>query len=195
MALRDRELITPAPTLTSLQEISGPAVIAMLMAAGIVVVDAVVGGSLVFIGLLAIPPVVAAMSASLPETAVVAAFALVLGFLSPLWGGMDDGQRWVSAAVIVAGAACGIWVASLRARLNREQAASELLAEAGSLMEDALDQHQRAQHLARLAVPTLGDVAMVDVVNSDGAIERMAAQSGGSPAAGNFAKLRPRGAT
>jgi serine phosphatase RsbU (regulator of sigma subunit) len=190
MALRDRELITPAPTLTTLQEISGPAVIAMLMAAGIVVVDALVGGNLVFIGLLAIPPVVAAMSASLPETAVVAAFALVLGFLSPLWGGMDDGQRWVSAAVIVAGAICGIWVASLRARLNREQAASELLAEAGALMEDALDQHQRAEHLARLAVPTLGDVAMVDVVNSDGVIERMASQSGGSPVAEIFANLR-----
>jgi serine phosphatase RsbU (regulator of sigma subunit) len=190
MALRDRELITPAPTLTSLQEISGPAVIAMLMAAGIVVVDALVGGNLVFIGLLAIPPVVAAMSASLPETAVVAAFALVLGFLSPLWGGMDDGQRWVSASVIVAGAGCGIWVASLRARLNREQAASELLAEAGALMEDALDQNQRAQHLARLAVPTLGDVAMVDVVNSDGLIERMAAQSGGSPVAEIFVNLR-----
>jgi serine phosphatase RsbU (regulator of sigma subunit) len=190
MALRDRELITPPPTLASLQEISGPAIIAMLMAAGIVVVDAVVGGTLVFIGLLAIPPVVAAMSASLPETAVVAAFVLVLGFLSPLWGGLDEGQRLVSAAVIVAGAACGIWVATLRARLNREQAASELLAEAGALMEDALDQNQRAQHLARLAIPTLGDVAMVDMVSSDGQIERVAAQSGGSPVAEIFASLR-----
>jgi serine phosphatase RsbU (regulator of sigma subunit) len=190
MALRDRELITPPPTLSSLQQISGPAAIAMLMAAAIVVVDAVVGGRLVFIGLLAIPPVIAAMSASLPETAVVAVFAIVLGFLSPLWSGIDEGQRWVSAAVIVAGAGCGIWVASLRARLNREQAASELLAEAGALMEDALDQDQRARHLARLAVPRLGDVAMVDMVTSEGLIERMAAQSGGSEVAEVFVSLR-----
>ena len=189
MAPRDRELITPPPTLSSLQQISGPAVIAMLMAAAIVVVDAMVGGQLVFIGLLAIPPVVAAMSASLPETAVVAVFAIVLGLLSPLWGGME-GQRWVSAAVIIAGAGCGIWVASLRARLNREQAASELLAEAGALMEDALDPDQRARHLARLAVPTLGDVAMVDMVTADGLIERMAAQSGGSEVAEIFVSLR-----
>jgi len=125
MPSRDRELITPAPTLSGLQEISGPALVAMLLAAAIVVVDAVVGGSLVFIGLLAIPPVIAAMNASLPETAVVAVFCVVLALLSPLWGGIDEGQRWVSSAVVLAGAACGIWVADLRARLNRETAASE----------------------------------------------------------------------
>jgi serine phosphatase RsbU (regulator of sigma subunit) len=190
MPPRDRELITPPPTLTSLQEISGPALIAMLLATAIIVVDAVVGGQLVFIGLLALPPVIAAMSASLPETAIVAVFSIALAFLSPLWGGIDDGQRWVSAAVVIAGAMCGIWVADLRARLNREQAASELLAEAGALMEDALDQRQRALHLARLAVPTLGDVAMVDILTPDGVIERLAAQSGGSEVAEVFVTLR-----
>src|SRR5829696_3834891 len=190
MALRDRELIRPAPTLANLQELSGPALIAMLMAAAIVVVDAVVGGRLVFIGLLAIPPVVAAMSASLPETAVVAVFCIVLALLSPLWGGIDGGQRWVSGAVVLSGALCGAWMAGLRARLDRETAASELLAEAGALMEDALDQKQRATHLAGLAVPTLGDVAMVDMLTSDGTIERMAAQSGGSEVAEVFVKLR-----
>jgi serine phosphatase RsbU (regulator of sigma subunit) len=190
MAPRDRELITPPPTLTSLQEISGPAVIAMLLATAIIVLDAVIGGTPVFIGLLAVPPVIAAMNASLPETAVVAVFSVVLAFLSPLWGGIDDGQRWVSAAVVIAGAICGVWVASLRARLNREQAASELLAEAGALMEDALDQRQRASHLARLAVPALGDVAMVDMLSPEGVIERMAAQSGGSEVAEVFARLR-----
>jgi serine phosphatase RsbU (regulator of sigma subunit) len=190
MPLRDRELTTPQPTLTSLQEISEPALIAMLLATAIIVVDAVAGGQPVFIGLLAIPPVIAARSASLPETAVVAVFCVVLAALSPLWGGFDDGQRWVSAAVVVAGALGGIWFASLKARLNRETAASELLAEAGALMEDALDQKQRAGHLVTLAVPALGDVAMVDMVTPDGLIERFAAQSAGSPVAEMFAKLR-----
>jgi serine phosphatase RsbU (regulator of sigma subunit) len=190
MPLRDRELITPPPTLSSLQEISGPALIAMLVAAAVVVLDAVVGGGLVFIGLLFIPPLIAAMAASRPETAVVAVFCVVLALLSPLWGGFDDGQRWVSAAVVIAGAVCGIWIAGLRTGLNREQAASELLAEAGGLMEDALDQKQRAAHLARLAVPTLGDVAMVDIVSPEGTIERVAAQSGGSEVADAFVKLR-----
>jgi serine phosphatase RsbU (regulator of sigma subunit) len=187
--LRDRELTTPQPTLTSLQEISGPAVIAMLLATAIIVVDAVLAGP-VFIGLLAIPPVIAATSASFPETAVVAVFCVVLAALSPLWSNLDDGQRWVSGAVVVAGALGGIWFASLRARLNRETAASELLAEAGALMEDALDQKQRAGHLAKLAVPALGDVAMVDMTTPDGTIERFAAQSAGSQVAEVFAKLR-----
>lgn len=190
MTPRDRELISPPPTLTGLQELSGPALIAMLLAAAIVLVDAVVGGQLVFIGLLAIPPVIAAMSASHPETAVVSVFCIVLALLSPLWGGIDEGQRWVSGAVVLAGAACGLWVAGLRARLDRETAASELLAEAGALMEDALDQRQRALHLARLAVPTLSDVAMVDMINSEGLIERMAAQSAGSEVAEIFIRLR-----
>jgi serine phosphatase RsbU (regulator of sigma subunit) len=190
MALRDRELITPQPTLSSLQDLSGPALIAMLLATAIIAADAATTDRLVFIGLLAIPPVIAAMSASLPETAVVAAFCIVLALLSPLWSGFADGQRLVSAAVVIAGALGGIWVAALRARLNRETAASELLAEAGGLMEDALDQRQRAGHLARLAVPTLGDVAMVDLLTSRGLIERVAAQSDRSEVAERFVKLR-----
>ncbi|HSD25032.1 MAG TPA: SpoIIE family protein phosphatase [Solirubrobacterales bacterium] len=190
MPLRDRELITPAPTLSNLQEISAPALIAMLVATAIVVVDAMTSQSLVFIGLLAIPPVIAATSSSLPETAVVAVFCVVLALLSPLWGGIAEGERWVSAAVVLAGAACGIWVANLRARLAREIAASELLAEAGALMEDALSQRERAQHLVALAVPSLGDVAMVDMLTSEGLIERMAAQSGGSEVAEAMVNLR-----
>ncbi|HEY6672946.1 MAG TPA: GAF domain-containing SpoIIE family protein phosphatase [Solirubrobacterales bacterium] len=190
MPLTERELISPQPSLASLRDLSGAALIAMLLASAVVVVDAVTTDTLVFIGLLAIPPVIAATSGSRPETAVVAVFCIVLAALSPLWGGTGDGQRWVSGAVVVAGALCGLWFASLRARLDRETAASELLAEAGSLMEDALDQRQRAGHLARLAVPILGDIAMVDMLSPDGLIERVAAQSAGSEVDEVFVKLR-----
>jgi serine phosphatase RsbU (regulator of sigma subunit) len=190
MSPRDRELITPPPTLSGLQEISGPALIAMLLAVAIAVVDAVTPNSLVFIGLLAIPPVIAARTASLPETVVVAVFCAVLAALSPLWGDFELDQRLVSGSVVIAGGLGGIWFASLRARLDRETAASQLLAEAGALMEDALNQNDRAQHLARLAVPSLGDVAIVDLLTPDGQIERMAAQSGGSEVADVFVKLR-----
>jgi serine phosphatase RsbU (regulator of sigma subunit) len=189
-SLRDRELTTPPPTLTNLQDLSGMALLAMLLAAAIVVVDAVTPQGLVFIGLLAIPPVIAATSASLPETAVVAVFCLVLAALTPLWGGFADGQRWVSFAVVIAGGLGGLWFANLRVRLDRETAASELLADAGALMEDALDQRQRATHLATLAVPTLGDVSMVDMLNSEGVIERFAAKSSGSEVADVFVNLR-----
>jgi serine phosphatase RsbU (regulator of sigma subunit) len=191
MPLTDRELISSPPTASRLPELSGPALIAMLMATAIVVLDAALGGRPVFIGLLVIPPVIAAMSASLPETAVVAAFCVVLAVLSPLWnGGIDGGQRLVAIAIDVSGALGGVWVASLRARLNREQTASELLAEAAGLMEDALDHRQRAEHLAKLAVPALGDVAMVDMITPEGLIERVGAQGRGTDVAELFVELR-----
>jgi serine phosphatase RsbU (regulator of sigma subunit) len=57
-------------------------------------------------------------------------------------------------------------------------------------MEDALDQVQRAQHLANLAVPALGDVAMVDMLTPEGTIERMASVSTGTKVADVFANMR-----
>ena len=191
MPLRDRELVSRPPTLAGLQELSGPALIAMLLASAIAVLDGVTSNQLVIVGLLAIPPVIAAMSASLPETAVVAAFCLVLALLSILWGqGIDHGQRLVALTTVSAGALVGLWVASLRIRLNREQAASELLADAGALMEDALDQRERAQHLANLAVNGLGDLAMVDLVMPDGSIQRLAARGRDTELADLFVRLR-----
>lgn len=191
MPARDRELVTPPPTLAGLQELSGPALIAMVMASAIAVLDGLVTNQLVIIGLLAIPPVIAAMSASLPETAVVAVFCLVLGAISIIWTqGIDGGQRLVALTTICAGSLVGLWVAGLRLKLNREQAASELLADAGALMEDALDQKQRAQHLAELAITGLGDVAMVDMVMADGSIQRMAARARDAKVADLFMELR-----
>jgi serine phosphatase RsbU (regulator of sigma subunit) len=191
MPVGERDLVNPPPSLARLQELSGPALIAILVASAIAVVDEILAPSPVLIGLLAIPPVIAAMSSSLPETAVVGGFCLTLSVLSLLWGGgAESGQRVVSMGVAIAGSLAGLWAASLRTRLDREQAASELLADAGALMEDALDQTDRAQHLANLAVPSLGDVAMVDMVQADGSILRVAARSRGTEVADIFVRLR-----
>src|SRR4051795_5051317 len=191
MPLRDRELVNRPPTLAGLQELSSPALIAMVMASVVAVVDGLASNQLVIVGLLAIPPVIAAMSASRPETAVVATFCIVLALLSILWNqGIDGGQRLVALTTVSSGALAGLWVAGLRLKLNREQAASELLADAGALMEDALDQRQRAQHLAELAINGLGDVAMVDMLMPDGSIQRMAARGRDSEVADLFVSLR-----
>jgi serine phosphatase RsbU (regulator of sigma subunit) len=191
MPVGDRELVNPPPNLASLQALSGPALVAMVVASVVAVLDGLVGSTVVLIGLLAIPPVLAAMSASLPETAVVGAFCLVLAVLSLLWHqAVDVDQYAIALTTVVAGVLVGLWVATLRVTLNREQAASELLADAGALMEDALDRKQRAQHLADLAVPTLGDVAMVDMLQADGSIQRVAARSNGTEVAELFIQLR-----
>jgi serine phosphatase RsbU (regulator of sigma subunit) len=187
----ERELVRPPPTLAGLKEISRPALLAMLMAGMIATLDGLAGPQAVLAGLLAIPPVVAAASASLPETGVVGAICLVLVVLSGTWNeNLDTSQYLVSIGTVIAGGLAGLWVATLRVNLVREQVASELLADAGSLMEAALDQKERAERLAELAVPALGDVAMVDMLVMDGSIVRMAARSGNSEVAEVFTKLR-----
>ena len=81
-------------------------------------------------------------------------------------------------------------MASLRVDLKRERDAAELLGDAGALIEDTLEQTERAEHLAELAVPALGDVAMVDMLDEDGSIVRMASKSRDPEVAEAFAKLR-----
>lgn len=182
----------PPPSLGSLEEISPVALLAMSMAGVIATVDGVTGGDVVLMGLLAIPPVIAAASTSLPETGVVSFVSIVLAILSALWNqNIDSTVFAVELLTVFAGAVAGLWVASLRGDLGREQAAAELLGEAGGLMEDVLDQAERAEHLVNLAVPALGDVAMVDMLD-DGEIVRVASKSRGSKVAEVFTRLRSK---
>lgn len=187
----ERELVKPPPTLASLEEISGPALLAMAIAGTIAVLDGVSDRTVLLIGLLAIPPVVAAISASVPETGIVAAGCLVLAVLSGLWNAnLGSSEYTVGVLTVAAGGVAGLWVASLRLDLHREQQAAEVLAEAGMLLNAALDQRECAGHLTQLAVPALGDVAMVDMLAPDGAIVRLAARSRGSEVADLFLELR-----
>jgi serine phosphatase RsbU (regulator of sigma subunit) len=164
----------------------------MLAASVIAILDGLAGESAHIIGLLAIPPVIAALSASRPEAAVVGALCLVLAVLSGTWNtNFDSAQFFVSVFTVVMGGLVGLWVASLRTHLNHEQMASELLADAGALMEDALNQEDRAKHLTELAVPALGDIAMVDMLDANGQIVRMAAKdNNGRGVVEDFLKLR-----
>jgi serine phosphatase RsbU (regulator of sigma subunit) len=163
----------------------------MFAASVIAVLDGVADESAHVIGLLAIPPVIAALNASRPETAMVGALCIVLAVLSGTWNtNLDSAQFFVSVFTVIAGCMVGLWVASLRTNLNRERTASEILADAGALMEDALNQPERAEHLADLAVPALGDVAMVDMLDSNGQIVRMAAKGNEAEMIDDFLKLR-----
>jgi serine phosphatase RsbU (regulator of sigma subunit) len=185
--------VKPPPTLTSLEEISRPALVAMAVATGLVLLDGLAGPTVVLVGLLAIPPVIAAMSASTAETGIVGGFCALMAIFSGLWNqNIDSAEYVVEVLTVLAGGIAGLWVASLRENLNREQAAAELFVELGERMEAALDQHERADHLADLAVPALGDVAMIDMVTPEGTIERMASQSGDSEVAELFDKMRAK---
>jgi serine phosphatase RsbU (regulator of sigma subunit) len=187
---RHPELVKPPATLGDLRELSATTLLA-IAGAGVLAVLGGISPALVLVPLLAIPPVVAALNASPPETGIVGAFCVILAVLSGTWNAdFGEPEYVVGLLTVIAGAIAGLWVAGLRAHLNREQAASELLADAGRLMEVPLDQKERALQLAKLAVPALSDVSMVDMLDPDGQIVRMAAWSEGSDAAKHFIKLR-----
>jgi serine phosphatase RsbU (regulator of sigma subunit) len=187
---RHPDLVKQPATLAGLKELSLATLLAMAGAGLIAVLDGV-GSMLVLIPLLAIPPVIAALNASPPETALVGGFCVLLAILSGTWNqNFDQTEYVIGLLTVIAGAVAGLWVATLRAHLDRERAASELLSEAGGLMEATLDQRERALQLGKLAVPSLSDVSMVDMLSADGQIVRMAAWSSGSEAAEMFIKLR-----
>jgi serine phosphatase RsbU (regulator of sigma subunit) len=187
---RPSELVKPPASLGDLQELSTTTLLSMA-GAGLLAVLGGLSPNLVLVPLLAIPPVVAALNSSPPETGVVGAFCALLAVLSGTWNeNFGESEYVVGLLTVAGGATAGLWVASLRAHLAREQAASELLADAGRLMEATLNQSERALQLAKLAVPSLSDVSMVDALTTDGRIVRLAAWSEESAAAEEFIKLR-----
>jgi serine phosphatase RsbU (regulator of sigma subunit) len=177
----------------SLQELSSSAILAILIASAIAVLDGVASEAAILVPLLAIPPVIAAANTSVPETVIVGAFCVLMALLSGLWNqDVAEAQYFVRLLTVCAGAVAAVWVAGLRVNLKREQEGAELMAEMGGLMEGTLGVTDRAKRVTDLAVPTLGDVAMIDVLTSDGTITRLAASSGSSKVADLFIKLRDK---
>src|SRR5919202_671554 len=60
-------------------------------------------------------------------------------------------------------------------RLKRAEAQQRFLAEAGRLLASSLEYHTTLAHLARLAVPEIGDWCAVDMRREEGRIQRLAA--------------------
>ncbi len=61
-----------------------------------------------------------------------------------------------------------------RSRGSREQQRAAFLAEAGALIGSSLDHERVLPRLARLAVPALGDLCAIDLLQADGTISRVA---------------------
>jgi len=61
-----------------------------------------------------------------------------------------------------------------RSRGSREQQRAAFLAETGALIASSLDHERVLPRLARLAVPALGDLCAIDLLQADGTISRVA---------------------
>jgi serine phosphatase RsbU (regulator of sigma subunit) len=186
-------LLKRTGSLADLRSLSAPTLLAMAVCAFIVVLDGAAGPELNLIALLAIAPVIAAMSASQAETGVVGAFCVAMALLSGLWNAhVLEADHLVAILVVATGSVAGIWTAALRERLERGRSAEALLAEVGTLLEDELDRETRARHMVRIVVPSLADLAGLDLVRPDGSIQRTATASVDKEIGAAFARLRRR---
>jgi PAS domain S-box-containing protein len=87
--------------------------------------------------------------------------------------------RWLEGTVtnLLTDAAVGGMVCNFRDVTGRKRAekAQRLLAEAGAVLSPLLDDGATLDALARLAVPLLADLCLIDMVQDDGAVHRAAA--------------------
>jgi serine phosphatase RsbU (regulator of sigma subunit) len=172
---RERELIRPPPGLGSLDALTPPTLLLMAIAGALAALDGVFSDSVVLVGLLAFPPVIAATRVSVAETALVGVFCLSLAILSGLWNqNVGASDYFVRLLVVLLGAGTAVWVAGLRVSLARERDGADLLAETGLLLQESWDAGDRVEHIARLAVPDLADAATVDLCGRNRSILRSA---------------------
>jgi PAS domain S-box-containing protein len=142
----------------------------------VAVVDVAISHGAVLIGLLVTGPLLAALRATARTTAVVAAYAVVLGVLL---GWPDDmfltSDHVVRVVVVAIGSGIAVLLARTRERLERARFRYSLMADAGEVLGSALDYEVTLIGLARLCAHRLSDWCFVFVAREDGTIRQVAA--------------------
>ncbi len=140
------------------------------LATAIAVTHGLVGGELVVVGLLALPPILAAATTGARATAVIAAYCFVLALVGAFWAGDGLSDAYIVRLLIVGLAAyLSFWSATAREELTASARGGAVLAE-GFALTHTLDEKDMVEQLAEVAVPDLADVAVVDIVLQDGTI-------------------------
>jgi hypothetical protein len=139
--------------------------------------DAVSGGGHVVVGLYALPPILASATTDSRSTTLVAVYSLALAaFSSIAFGALTTDDAVRTAAVGVAGA-LSVWGAMRREKMT---AAARGAAVLGELTEryNQLEQEETAEGIVRAAVPELANIAIIDLLQEDGAIAAAAVAGG-----------------
>jgi hypothetical protein len=148
----------------------------LALALAIFAVDAAVGQGVVLMPALVIVPVLAAAGLSARETGAFAVLALVLAaILGPPDGIAGDGQYFVRLAIVAGGGALSLLLAAVRERDEELRRRSAFLAEAAQALNSSLEPDVTLRNLAQLAVPTVCDWCIVDLLEAGGELRRVAA--------------------
>ncbi|MDT7582298.1 MAG: hypothetical protein QOK35_3604 [Pseudonocardiales bacterium] len=155
------------------------ALFAIGLATLIVIADALGSGEFVVVGFLVIPPIVASTTTSVRTTVAVAAYCVALAVISLLW--LTDEALWrtcIREVLIALAALLSVWNAVRRAELVASARGGAMLAGGLTPFDNAADEQGSVINaLTGMAVPGLADLAIVDMVGSDGSIGAVAVES------------------
>ena len=151
----ERSALAPAPFSRAVW-----AGIAAVLALG--VLEVVAGEEVLVAALLVLPPLVVALTARWGDTLLVAALALAVVLVVPLLG--DAIQMTVALVLVLAGGVVALAVAVLRAGTAAQLERFRLLVGAADAADRADGHEALVEAVLDLLVPSLGDVATIDVV-------------------------------
>ena len=147
--------------------------VCFVLATVVAVLDAAT--SLILMGLLIVPPLLAALRAGTIGTALVAAYCVALGIDSGVWNEFFfSADHLIRLLVIIVGSGLAVWIANLRHQNAAAQRAALVLGQTGALVEDALEERAVTDRVVKFAVPELASLCVIDIVSSAGAIEPVA---------------------
>jgi serine phosphatase RsbU (regulator of sigma subunit) len=162
-----------------------------LLATGIAVLDASV--SVVLLGFLVVPPMLAALRAGPVGTALIAGYCFALGIDSGVWNDFFlSSDHMIRLLVVALSGALAVWVAELRRRTAAAARAAGILGETGNLVEDALDEEAVVEHVVSFAIPTLASLCVIDLVQEDGTIRPASIASDRPEIARLFREMRDK---
>jgi len=151
----ERSALAPAPYSRAVW-----AGIAAVLALG--VLEVVAGEEVLVAVLLVLPPLVVALTARWGDTLLVAALALAVVLVVPLLG--DAIQMTVALVLVLAGGIVAVAVAVLRAGTAAQLERFRLLVGVADAADRADGHEALVEAVLDLLVPSLGDVATIDVV-------------------------------
>jgi PAS domain S-box-containing protein len=126
-------------------------------------------GSVVFVPLFVLAPVVVALRGSPSETAVVGAGALAMAIVGGTWNSaLGTGRWWVGVLLVTVGGLAATVAAATRRRLERDATRLELLVELGDAASDATVEATAAR-LGDLLVPAVADACVIELADDAGA--------------------------
>jgi GAF domain-containing protein len=148
----------------------------------VVTVDVAVGDSLVLIGLLSAAPLLCGLTSTPRWTRAVGLTAIVAAALSFAWNEhIGDWSYWVPLIVVSMCSAFGYLMAVFRRRLARDSLRFSLLARVAGVGHEELDVEGTAREIARIFVPDVLDLVLIDLVDESGQVRRLVGDYSGDP--------------